>query len=304
MFAFAALRPAERRDDGLWLTGRPAQSGEDEEDAAELVAACDGLEVDGLRFELDAPAARRGDPARVPERRRPRDGLGLPSSRTGTRCCGRSRRCPKPRRRPAPPRPGRGRRSSCSRGIRSTSAAPPTGSPPLNVITLKWWGRRAIEPELPRAPRPARQLPRRLEVPARARARRSASSRATSPRPATRRPTCAPAWSWRTQRLDEGDTFVFSHLKATDMAGHTKDPQIKKQHDRGARRRARRPADRPRDRLRHRRPRDADVSGRDPLGRPGAVHRQRPGRPRRRGRGASASSTARAGSSATCAGRT
>jgi 2,3-bisphosphoglycerate-independent phosphoglycerate mutase len=30
------------------------------------------------------------------------------------------------------------------------------------------------------------------------------------------------------QRLDEGDTFVFSHLKATDMAGHTKDPLIKK----------------------------------------------------------------------------
>ena len=31
------------------------------------------------------------------------------------------------------------------------------------------------------------------------------------------------------QRLDEGDTFVFSHLKATDMAGHTKDPEIKQQ---------------------------------------------------------------------------
>jgi 2,3-bisphosphoglycerate-independent phosphoglycerate mutase len=30
------------------------------------------------------------------------------------------------------------------------------------------------------------------------------------------------------ERLDEGDTFVFSHLKATDMAGHTKDPEIKK----------------------------------------------------------------------------
>ena len=26
----------------------------------------------------------------------------------------------------------------------------------------------------------------------------------------------------------EGDTFVFAHLKATDMAGHTKDPQVKK----------------------------------------------------------------------------
>src|SRR3954469_11304370 len=32
-FAYAALRPAERREDGLWLTGRP-RYGEDEEDAA------------------------------------------------------------------------------------------------------------------------------------------------------------------------------------------------------------------------------------------------------------------------------
>ena len=31
-FAFAALRPAEQREDGLWLTGRP-RYGEDEEDA-------------------------------------------------------------------------------------------------------------------------------------------------------------------------------------------------------------------------------------------------------------------------------
>ena len=28
-------------------------------------------------------------------------------------------------------------------------------------------------------------------------------------------------------RLDAGDTFVFSHLKATDEAGHTKDPAVK-----------------------------------------------------------------------------
>ena len=31
------------------------------------------------------------------------------------------------------------------------------------------------------------------------------------------------------ERLDAGDTFVFSHLKATDMAGHTKEPAIKQQ---------------------------------------------------------------------------
>src|SRR4029453_4698666 len=29
------------------------------------------------------------------------------------------------------------------------------------------------------------------------------------------------------QRLGAGDTFVFSHLKATDTAGHTKDPAVK-----------------------------------------------------------------------------
>src|SRR5947209_17969767 len=51
VFAYAALRPAERRDDGWWLTGRP----DPERDVAEteaLVARCDGVEVDGLTFSL------------------------------------------------------------------------------------------------------------------------------------------------------------------------------------------------------------------------------------------------------------
>jgi len=51
VLSFAALRPAERRVDGYWLTGRP-RYGDDEEDAAELIAACAELEVDGLRFTL------------------------------------------------------------------------------------------------------------------------------------------------------------------------------------------------------------------------------------------------------------
>ena len=59
VFSFAALRPADRRADGLWLTGRPRRSGEDEDDAAELVAACAELEIDGLRFELTH--LRRGE---------------------------------------------------------------------------------------------------------------------------------------------------------------------------------------------------------------------------------------------------
>ena len=52
VFAYAALRPAERRDDGWWLTGRPEPK-RDAADAQALVAACDGLEVDRLLFTLD-----------------------------------------------------------------------------------------------------------------------------------------------------------------------------------------------------------------------------------------------------------
>ena len=80
VFSFAALRPADRRADGLWLTGRPRRSGEDEDDAAELVAACAELEIDGFRFELTH--LRRGESVapRLPGRRRPghRHGRVLP----------------------------------------------------------------------------------------------------------------------------------------------------------------------------------------------------------------------------------
>jgi len=51
VFAYAALRPAERRDDGLWLTGRPDPQ-RDAEDAQRLVERCDGIEIDGLTFAL------------------------------------------------------------------------------------------------------------------------------------------------------------------------------------------------------------------------------------------------------------
>src|SRR3989442_11252335 len=51
VFAYAALRPAERRDDGWWLTGRPDPE-RDAEEAERLVARCDGIAVDGLTFSL------------------------------------------------------------------------------------------------------------------------------------------------------------------------------------------------------------------------------------------------------------
>src|SRR5918992_5821833 len=58
VFAFAALRPAERRNGGLWLTGRP-QYGDDEDEARALVERCAEIEVDGLRFSLSQ--LRRGE---------------------------------------------------------------------------------------------------------------------------------------------------------------------------------------------------------------------------------------------------
>ena len=51
VFAYAALRPAERREHGWWLTGRPEPE-RDADEARRLVERCDGIEVDGLRFEL------------------------------------------------------------------------------------------------------------------------------------------------------------------------------------------------------------------------------------------------------------
>src|ERR671923_739494 len=51
VFAYAALRPADRRDGGWWLTGRPDPA-RDAAEAAALVERCDGIEIDGLTFSL------------------------------------------------------------------------------------------------------------------------------------------------------------------------------------------------------------------------------------------------------------
>src|SRR5206468_9275005 len=51
VFAYAALRPAERRDGGWWLTGRPDPE-RDAEEAERLVARCDDITIDGLTFSL------------------------------------------------------------------------------------------------------------------------------------------------------------------------------------------------------------------------------------------------------------
>src|SRR6478752_6027590 len=52
VFAHAALRPAERQDDGWWLTGRPDPV-RDAEQAVALVERCNGIEIHGFTFSLE-----------------------------------------------------------------------------------------------------------------------------------------------------------------------------------------------------------------------------------------------------------
>jgi 2,3-bisphosphoglycerate-independent phosphoglycerate mutase len=224
VFAFAALRPADRRDDGLWLTGRP-QYEDDELDAAELMAACDGLELDGFRFALSH--LRRGEAVL-------RISGGADDRVTDTDAFFRDRH---PVLRPLPvvpeaERTARAAESWTRRTIELLAEHPvnqrraAAGLPVFNVITLKWWGR----------PRSAPTFPQRHGV--------HGSFVVSSPflqglaRAVGLEPLDAPesgdapadlgARIQRvTDRLDAGDTFVFSHLKATDEAGHTKDPAVK-----------------------------------------------------------------------------
>src|SRR5689334_7612908 len=225
VFAFAALRPAEQRDDGLWLTGRP-RKGDDEDDCAQPVAACNGIEVDGLRFEL--AHLQRGEailrvfpgaddrvtdsdaffkdwyPVLKPQAQVAEAEATARAAETWTR-----------------------ETITLLEGHPVNERRASAGLPQFNVITLKWWGRRRSNPSFHERHGlhgsflgdskfllglagtiglEPRHVPETGDAPADLRARVELAR----------------------ERLDEGDTFVFAHLKATDMAGHTKDPEIKK----------------------------------------------------------------------------
>jgi len=212
VFAFAALRPAEKRDGELWLTGRP-RGDEDEEEAAALIARCAELEVAGLHFVLTH--LRRGEAVL-------RVSGGADDRVTDSDAFFRDRH---PVLRPQAAHPDAATTArAAERWTRLVIDR--LGGERFNVITLKWWGRarpaptflerhgvtgtfvadsrfmhglaRAVGLEPAHAPEsddPGADLARRIDL--------------------------------IRERLDEGDTFVFTHLKATDKAGHTKDPAVK-----------------------------------------------------------------------------
>ena len=226
VLSFAALRPAERRADGLWLTGRPRKSGEDDDDAAELVAACSGLELGGLRFEL--AHVRRGEAIL-------RIFPGADDRVTDSDVFFKDRH---PVLRPQAQVPeaeatARAAEAWTRKTIELLADHPVNerraqeGLPLLNVITLKWWGRLRGNPSF----RERHGLHGSFLGDSRF---LLGLARMIGLEPRYVAETGDPPADLRTrmelarERLDDGDTFVFSHLKATDMAGHTKDPEVKK----------------------------------------------------------------------------
>jgi 2,3-bisphosphoglycerate-independent phosphoglycerate mutase len=213
VFAYAALRPADLRDGELWLTGRP-RHGEDEEEARRVVESCDGLEVDGLRFSL--AHTRRGEAVL-------RIQGGADDRVTDTDAFFRDRH---PVLRPRAQVPEAERTAQAVERWTRTVIERLEGER-FNVITLKWWGR----------PRPVPTFEQRhglrgtfVAESAFLRGLGRTIGLATVDEPESDEP--AADLRRRLERIEErlgaGDDFVFVHLKATDMAGHTKDPAVKR----------------------------------------------------------------------------
>jgi 2,3-bisphosphoglycerate-independent phosphoglycerate mutase len=212
VYAYAALRPAERRDDGWWLTGRPDPE-RDADEAASLVARCSEIEVDGLRFSLahvwrgEAVLAVTG---------------GADDRVTDSDAFFRAWH---PMLRPLPLVPDAETTARAAENWTHEVLRRLEGER-FNVITLKWWGR----------PRHVPSFQERHGL--------QGAFIADSPflrglggvvglEPVEAAETDDPVGDLRKRvdlvqkRLDAGDTFVFCHQKTTDAAGHTKDPRIK-----------------------------------------------------------------------------
>ena len=212
VFAYAALRPAERRDDGWWLTGRPDPD-RDAEEAAALVGRCAEIEVDGLTFSL-AHVWRGEAVLRVSGGADPRV--------TDSDAFFRDRH-PVLRPQAVVPEAERTARAA-EEWMRETMGR--LAGERFNVITLKWWGR-------------PMQVPSFLErhgvggtfVGESAFLR--GLGKYVGLEPVEEPETDDPVDDMRRrlalvrERLDASETFVFVHQKTTDAAGHTKDPRVK-----------------------------------------------------------------------------
>ena len=204
VFAYAALRRAERRDDGWWLTGRPDPD-RDAELAEQLVARCDDFTVDGLTFSLTH--VWRGEAVL-------RIAGGADERVTDSDSFFRAWY---PVLRPQALVPEAERTSrACEAWTREMMQR--LEGEPFNVITLKWFGRPKDVPTFLQRHGLAGTF-----------AAESAFLRGLG-RNVGLTPVENPYINVELvhERLDAGDTFVYVHDKRVDEAGHTKDPDKKR----------------------------------------------------------------------------
>jgi 2,3-bisphosphoglycerate-independent phosphoglycerate mutase len=203
VFAYAALRPAERREDGWWLTGRPDPE-RDAEEATRLVERCDGIDVEGLTFALEH--LWRGEAV-------VRISGGADERVTDTDAFFRAW-YPLLRPRPLVPEAARTARA-CEGWTRETMRR--LEGERFNVITLKWFGRPRVVPSFRE-----RHGVDGAFVAGSAFLRGLGRCLGLEP---VERESVDPALIRRC--LESGDTFVYVHDKRADEAGHTKDPREK-----------------------------------------------------------------------------
>jgi 2,3-bisphosphoglycerate-independent phosphoglycerate mutase len=205
VFAYAALRPAERRDDGWWLVGRPHPE-RDAEEAERLVARCDGITVDGLTFSLSH--VWRGEAVL-------RISGGADERVTDSDAFFRAW-YPVLRPQPLVPEAERTARA-CEQWTREVLRR--LEGERFNVITLKWFGR-------------PKEVPSFLE---RHGVTGTFAAESAFLRGLGRCVGLTPIENpyvnveLVNERLDAGETFVYIHDKRIDEAGHTKDPNVKRE---------------------------------------------------------------------------
>src|SRR5947207_1527853 len=209
VFAYAALRPAHRRDDGWWLTGRPDPD-RDAAEAERLVAKCDDITVDGLTFSLSH--VWRGEAVL-------RVSGGADERVTDSDAFFRDRH---PVLRPQPLVPEADRTARAAEEW-SREVIRRLDGERFNVITLKWWGRPREVPTFEQ-----RHGLRGTFVAGSAFLRGLGCAVGLEARDEGETDDAAGDLRGRIaiarERLVAGDTFVCCHVKSADVAGPTTDP--------------------------------------------------------------------------------